>query len=233
MTGVQTCALPILLLAKEIWEQSRDFQRTLIYCGDSRLSDEKLNNLLKIILYYGTQNIAMDLYNVFGTKIIKIFYDVMEQAIEFDSNKLYDWTSVLLKDQKLLVKELEKVSSREQRKYLFLRLDLDSKDLLDGVDKHIWEEIYSDIFIGENSNDIKEQLAIKFFKIIFGSTNQFSGEFVQNVVGEVYQQLERNQLPFDYWMQIEYLLPSVEVRYSWDKCLRVRKALAQKGYKLY
>ncbi len=222
-----------LLLAKEIWAQSRDFQRTLIYCCDSRLSDEKLNNLLKIILYYGTQNIAMDLYNVFGAKVIKLFYDVMEQNIKLDNNKLYDWTGVLLKDQKLLVKELEKVSSREQRKYLFLQLDLDSKDLLDGTDKHIWEEIYSDIFKGENSNDIKEQLAIKFFKIIFGSTNQFSNEFVQNVVGEVYQQLERNQLPFDYWMQIEYLLPRVEVRYSWDKCLRVRKALEQKGYKLY
>ena len=157
----------------------------------------------------------------------------MEQNIKLDNNKLYDWTSVLLKDQKLLVKELEKVSSREQRKYLFLQLDLDSKDLLDGTDKHIWEEIYSDIFKGENSNDIREQLAIKFFKIIFGSTNQFCNEFVQNVVGEVYQQLERNQLPFDYWMQIEYLLPRVEVRYSWDKCLRVRKALEQKGYKLY
>lgn len=222
-----------LLLAKEIWGQSRDFQRTLIYCCDSHLSDEKLNNLLKIILYYGTQNIAMDLYNVFGAKVIKLFYDVMEQNIKLDNNKLYDWTSVLLKDQKLLVKELEKVSSREQRKYLFLQLDLDSKDLLDGTDKHIWEEIYSDIFKGENSNDIREQLAIKFFKIIFGSTNQFCNEFVQNVVGEVYQQLERNQLPFDYWMQIEYLLPRVEVRYSWDKCLRVRKALEQKGYKLY
>lgn len=222
-----------LLLAKEIWGQSRDFQRTLIYCCDSRLSDEKLNNLLKIILYYGTQNIAMDLYNVFGAKVIKLFYDVMEQNIKLDNNILYDWTSVLLKDQKLLVKELEKVSSREQRKYLFLQLDLDSKDLLDGTDKHIWEEIYSDIFKGENSNDIREQLAIKFFKIIFGSTNQFCNEFVQNVVGEVYQQLERNQLPFDYWMQIEYLLPRVEVRYSWDKCLRVRKALEQKGYKLY
>ena len=222
-----------LLLAKEIWGQSRDFQRTLIYCCDSRLSDEKINNLLKIILYYGTQNIAMDLYNVFGAKVIKLFYDVMEQNIKLDNNKLYDWTSVLLKDQKLLVKELEKVSSREQRKYLFLQLDLDSKDLLDGTDKHIWEEIYSDIFKGENSNDIREQLAIKFFKIIFGSTNQFCNEFVQNVVGEVYQQLERNQLPFDYWMQIEYLLPRVEVRYSWDKCLRVRKALEQKGYKLY
>lgn len=222
-----------LLLAKEIWGQSRDFQRTLIYCCDNRLSDEKLNNLLKIILYYGTQNIAMDLYNVFGEKVIKLFYDIMEQDIKLDNNKLHDWTSVLLKDQKLLVKELEKVSSREQRKYLFLQLDLDSKDLLDETDKHIWEKIYNGIFKGENNNEIKERLAIKFFKIIFGSTNQFSNEFVQDVVGEVYQQLENNQLPFDYWMQIEYLLPRVEVRYSWDKCLRVRKALEQKGYKLY
>ena len=222
-----------MLLAKEIWEQSRDFQRTLIYCCDSRLSDEKLSNLLKIIIYYGTQNIAMDLYNVFGTKVIRLFYYVMGQDIKLDNNKLHDWTYVLLKDQKLLVNELKKVSSREQRKYLFLQLDFNSNDLLDGVDGHIWEKIYCDIFEDETRNDIRGQLSIKFFKIIFGSSNHFSEEFVKNVVGEVYQQLEKNQLSFDDWMQIEYLLPSVDVQYSWDKCLRVRKALKQKGYKLY
>ena len=113
-----------MLLAKEIWEQSRDFQRTLIYCCDSRLSDEKLSNLLKIIIYYGTQNIAMDLYNVFGTKVIRLFYYVMGQDIKLDNNKLHDWTYVLLKDQKLLVKELKKVSSREQRKYFIFAVRL-------------------------------------------------------------------------------------------------------------
>ncbi len=93
--------------------------------------------------------------------------------------------------------------------------------------------IYGDIFKDENSKSIREHLAVKFFKIIFGSLNRFSDKFVQDVVGDVYQQLEKNELSFDYWMQIEYLLPSVEVRYSWDKCLRVRKALEQKGYNLY
>ena len=222
-----------LLLAKEIWGQSKDFQRMLIYCCDSRLPDEKLKKLLKLILYYGTQNVSMDLYNVFGIKVIKLFYYVMEQDINLDKNTLYDWTCVLLKDQKLLVKELKKVSSREQRKHLFLQLDLDSKDLLDETDRRIWEEIYSNIFKDESDNNIRGQLAIKFFKIIFGASTKFSDDFVRDVVGEVYKQLEKNQLPFEYWVQIEYLLPSVEVRYSWDKCLRVRRALEQKGYKLY
>ena len=222
-----------LLLAKEIWHQSKDFQRTLIHCCDSNLSDEKIKKLLKMILYYGTQNVSMDLYNVFGAKVIRLFYYVIEQDIKLDNSTLHDWTYVLLKNQKLLVKELKKFSSREQRIHLFLQMDVDSKDFLDGMDKNIWEEIYSDIFKEANDNKIREQLAIKFFKIIFGASNQFSDEFVRDVVGEVYQQLEKNQLPFEYWMQIEYLLPSVEVRYSWDKCLRVRKALEQKGYKLY
>ena len=175
----------------------------------------------------------MDLYNVFGAKVIRLFYYVIEQDIKLDNSTLHDWTYVLLKNQKLLVKELKKFSSREQRIHLFLQLDVDSKDFLDGMDKNIWEEIYSDIFKEANDNKIREQLAIKFFKVIFGASNQFSDDFVRDVVGEVYQQLEKNQLPFEYWMQIEYLLPSVEVRYSWDKCLRVRKALEQKGYKLY
>ena len=221
-----------LLLSKEIWGQPKDFQRKLIYCCDDQLSEEKLKELIKLILNYGTQNVSMDLYNVFGTKIVNIFYCVMKQEMELDSNKLHDWTSVLLKNQKVLVKELKCFSSKEHRKYLFLQLDLNSKDLLDGINSYIWEEIYSDLFRSESNNDIRERLAINFFKIIFGSSNHFSDDFVQDVVGEIYRQLEKNQLPFDYWMRIEYLLPNVEVRYSWDKCLRVRKALSQKGYKL-
>ena len=218
------------LLSKEIWEQSKDFQRALIYCCDSQLPDEKVKKLIKLILYNDVQNVSIDLYNVFGTKIIKLFYDIMGQNIKLNDNKLHDWTYVLLKDQKLLVRELKKISSKEQRKYLFLQLDLDSKDLLEEIDSQLWEEIYNDIFKGESNDDEREHLAIKFFKIIFGTSNRFSDDFVQNAVGEVYQKLE---LPFDYWMQIEYLLPSVEIRYSWDKCLRVRKALEQRGYKLY
>ena len=221
------------LLSKEIWEQSKDFQRALIYCCDSQLPDEKVKKLIKLILYNDVQNVSIDLYNVFGTKIIKLFYDIMGQNIKLNDNKLHDWTYVLLKDQKLLVRELKKISSKEQRKYLFLQLDLDSKDLLEEIDSQLWEEIYNDIFKGESNDDEREHLAIKFFKIIFGTSNRFSDDFVQNAVGEVYQKLENNQLPFDYWMQIEYLLPSVEIRYSWDKCLRVRKALEQRGYKLY
>lgn len=222
-----------LMLSKEIWGQPKDFQRTLIYCCDRRLLEDKLEKLLKIILYYGTQNVSMDLYKVFDKKVVELFYCVIEQDIKLDDNKLHDWAYVLLKNQKLLVKELKKIPSKEQRKYLFLQLDLDSKELIDGMDIHIWEEIYSDIFKDENRKDIREQLAVKFFKIIFGSVNKFSDEFVHDVVREVYQRLEKNQLSFDYWMQIEYLLPSVEVRYSWDKCLRVRKALDQRGYNLY
>ena len=59
------------------------------------------------------------------------------------------------------------------------------------MDGHIWEKIYCDIFEDETRNDIRGQLSIKFFKIIFGSSNHFSEEFVKNVVGEVYQQLEK------------------------------------------
>lgn len=220
-----------LMLSKEIWKQTKNFQRTLIYSCDRKISDEVLKKLVKLTLCHGTQNISMDLYTVFGEKIIKAFYYVIEQGINLDDDKLYDWVNVLLKDQKLLVNELNKVLKKEQRKYLFLQLDFDSKGLLDEVDGNIWEDIYKDIFKTENNQTAKDQLAIKLFKIFINSKDVFSDAFVQDVVGEVYTQLEKNQLPFEDWMQIEYLLPKVDVQYSWDKCLRVRNALEQKGLK--
>ena len=221
-----------LILSKEIWGQPKDFQRALLYCCDKQLPENELKQLLKIILYYGTQNISIDLYNIFGTKVIETFYDIIEPNISLDDKKLYDWAFVLLKNQELLIRELNKLPSKAQRRYLFLRLNLDSKDLLDGIDRYTWEAVYKDIYKCESDKNIREELAVSFLKIIFGSVNRFSDVFVQDVVGEVYSKLEKNELSFDYWMQIEYLLPSVEARYSWDKCLRVRKALKQRGYNL-
>lgn len=222
-----------LMLSKEIWVQPKDFQRALLYCCNRQMPENEMKQLIKLILNYDTQNISMDLYNVFGAKVIEIFYDIMAQNIIFDDKKLHDWASVLLKNQKFLITELKKLPSKAQRRYLFMQLDFDSKELLDNIDRYIWESVYEDIYTSEGDKNIREELAVKFFKIIFGSTNRFSDKFVNDVVREVYQKLEKNELSFDYWMQIEYLLPSVEARYSWDKCLRVRKALKQRGYDLY
>lgn len=222
-----------LLLSKYIWKQPKDFQRALIYACDGKVSDSVLRKILTLIIKYDSEDISMDMYNVFGDKVIEQFYKTMDSNFEISDEKIDLWAKILLKRQCVLLHNLKKIPSKKQRLNLFLNINIKEEGILNVIDKYIWEEIYNDIFVGEDSIKLKIQLALKFFIVIFSSDKKFSDDFVYNTVTVVYHELENNTLPFDDWRQIEYLLPEVEACYSWDKCLRVRKAMEQKQYRLY
>lgn len=219
-----------MLLSKAIWKQPKDFQRALIYSCDKNISDDLLNKLLAMIVCYDSENISEDLYDVFGERIIKSYYTVIEGKTDLDEKKSEEWFNVLLKNQVLLINNVMKIPYKNHRLYLFLHLNMNTKNSLRAIDKQVWDCIYADLFLKERNEEMRVKLALKFFPIIFEADNRFSDDFVQNIVGTVYRELKNNTLSFDQWKQIEYLLPEVELCYSWDKCLRVRKALEEKEY---
>lgn len=220
-----------LLLSKYIWEKPKDFQRALIYACDGKVPDAILRKLLLLIIQYDSEDISMDMYNVFGDRVIEQFYKTMDKFFEIDDEKIGSWMKILLKRQSLLLNNLKAIPSKSQRLSLFLNINMHTENILYSIDKYIWENIYKDIFVGEVNKKLKVQLALKFFIVIFSSDARFSYEFVQDIVTVVYRELENNTLSFDDWRQIEYLLPEVEPCYSWDKCMRVRKAMEQKKYR--
>ena len=164
-------------------------------------------------------------------RVIEQFYKIINDE-EFESGyiELNIWGKMLMKQQQLLINNIKKIHSRQERIRLFLDIDLNSENMLMQTDKFMWEELYRDFFAGELDKNLKIQLALKFFLVIFSRDVKFSDEFVFEIVGILYQELKKSELSFDDWRQIEYLLPEVEYFYLWDKCLRVRKAVEQKGY---
>lgn len=219
-----------LILSEYIWKQPKDFQRTLIHSCSKQLSAEILRELLTLVIQYDLEDIVPDLYHVFGSKILEQLYDALDGGMELGEEEFGIWIPVLLEEPQLLVNNIKKIPSKKQRLELFLHMDLNSENILNMANRYIWEEIYRDVYMGECDEEIKTQLAVKFLMIIFPSNEKYSDKFVSDIVSMVYQKLKKNTLPKDVWWRIEYLFPEVEDCYSWDKCLRVRRAMEQKGY---
>ena len=55
---------------------------------------------------------------------------------------------------------------------------------------------------------------------------------IRDVVGTVYQEVKNNIMNSDTWSRFQQILPQVEDYQAWDRCLRIRKALEQKGYQV-
>ena len=72
-----------------------------------------------------------------------------------------------------------------------------------------------------------KELAVQFLPVTL-KTNYLDDELKQ-IMSPVYEMLKNNTIDFEQWNKIQVLLPEVEAYQSWDRCLRVRIALKNKG----
>lgn len=222
---------PNLLLCPDIWRQPRDFQQEMIYAVNQVLSPDQLTNLLITILQVDTENIAEDLYRRFGTQILPALYHALRSADLLPEGQLDIWLPILLKDQSILLGEILNLpGSVKWRQGLFLKLDINAGGLAQSVKKDTWLKLYCEFFtIGLPHKD-RIDTAIQFFPAIFCTDYHFEDEFIQNVVGPVYQEVKADMIDFDTWNRFQCILPQVEDYQAWDRCLRIRRALEEKEY---
>ncbi len=55
-------------------------------------------------------------------------------------------------------------------------------------------------------------------------------QIIQDIVGTVYREAKADTLSYDAWNRFQHILPQVEDCHAWDRCLRIREALVEKGY---
>lgn len=218
-----------LLLCKDLWYQSRDFQRAVLYAGDRKLQPGLKESVLATIVKYGTENIANDIYEFYGDDIFPIIYGLMEKGAKIEEKKFQNWIPILLQNQKVVFAYINVIPFRQYRLDLFLNVDLTKIDVND-INKEIWEKIYVDFIELEQNEDIRTKCILQLISVIFGSSYQFSDLMVKAVVGPIYQKAKGNDLDFDTWNRFQNFLPEVEDCFAWDKCLRIRRGLLRKGY---
>lgn len=219
-----------LLFCPDLWQQPKDFQQEIICAIDPDLESERLKNLLVIVLRVDVENIAEDLYRVFGERLLPVLYGAFNVVRSPNRERLAYWTPILLRNQKMLIEGLWSLPDLEWRQDLFLKLDVSNDGLLQHVKKNVWLRLYREFFTMGSSLNGKVDVAIQFFPVVFCTNYHFEDEFIRDVVGTVYREVKANKMSSDTWSRFQYILPQVEDYQAWDRCLRIRRALEEKGY---
>lgn len=221
---------PSLLLCPDIWKQPKRFQQEMLGAINQDLNSKELRELLTIILQVDTENIAEDLYRFWGQRLLPVLYDVLRAADFPMKSRLYDWTPIVLKNQYLLLKELLNLPSPKWRRELFLKLDMHAAGLARSVSADVWQRLYREFFAMELSPKERIDVAIQFFPVVFCTDYHFGDDFIRDIVKTVYQAAKADTLSYAAWNRYQHILPQVEDNQSWDRCLRIRKAMEEKGY---
>lgn len=211
-----------LILAKDIWKESKKFQQTILSASNRMISDEILGQLIYVILKYDKETISDSLYTIYGAKMIPHVYcslkkDNIDRIIDVEQ-----WKSVLLMDQKRLLKNILCFQEKKTIKNLFI--EIDTYQNLYAIDKETWKKLYKSI-----ETDINQDVALaaQFLPVILKT--DYLDEVLKEIIIPIYRALENNSMDFEQWNKIQFLLPEVEAYQSWDRCLRVRLALNKKG----
>ncbi len=221
---------PSLLLCPDIWKQPKTFQQEMLSAINQNLNPEQLEKLLTLILQVDAENIAEDLYRFWGRNLLPALYKALHFANPLAKTRLDYWTPILLKNQHLLFKEILNLPNAEWRRELFLKLDIRTVGLTQRMGEGTWQRLYHEFFIIELP--VKEQIdiAIQFLPVVFCTDYHFGDDFIRDIVGTVYQEAKADTLSYDAWNRFQHILPQVEDYQAWDRCLRIRKALVEKGY---
>ena len=219
-----------LLLCPDIWKQPKNFQQEMLSAINQDLNPEQLEKLLTLILQVDAENIAEDLYRVWGRKLLPALYKSLHFADSLSKMQLDDWTPILLKNQHLLFKEILNLPNAEWRRELFLKLDIRAVGLTQRVGEGTWQRLYYEFFIIDLPLKERIDIAIQFLPVVFCTDYHFGDNFIRDIVGTVYQEAKADTLSYDAWNRFQHILPQVEDKQAWDRCLRIRKALLEKGY---
>lgn len=132
-----------------------------------------------------------------------------------------DWitTSDVLREINDLFEKNEKIDV-----LFFDREDIIGDQNLYALDRENWRKLYKKI---KEHGDLSKELAVQFLPVTL-KTNYLDDELKQ-IISPVYEMLKNNTIDFEQWNKIQVLLPEVEAYQSWDRCLRVRIALKNKG----
>ena len=104
------------------------------------------------------------------------------------------------------------------------KIDTYQDQNLYALDRENWRRLYKKI---KEHGDLSKELAVQFLPVAL-KTNYLDDELKQ-IISPVYEMLKNNTIDFEQWNKIQVLLPEVEAYQSWDRCLRVRIALKNKG----
>ena len=232
--NVQICMVavrvnPKLLLCRDLWRQSADIQRTLLYLTAKELAGGDRKTLLHIIWNEGTEDVLHDLYLLWGQDMLSYLDSIVGKTEKVDKKWYAGCTAIYKKNQKHLASLLKRHKDEQFKRKLFDVLDTTDKIVLEKIEANEWIAFYQD-YARAKITDHDISACIKFVPVVFGTKYDLPKDMVGEVILPIYERAKDNRLSFEEWKTMEPFLPGVEVWQEWDRCLRIRLGLERQGY---
>ncbi len=218
-----------LIMSQDIWNLPRNFQCDVINVLDSSISYDEWLRILELILKEGKEDISDAVYNKAQEKLVPALLTLFQKQTEVQHiEQIYIWDRYLLRDQVNLTGKLLQIAQTDIRKHLLLKIDTYNNAIKNSISADDWVKLIKSCTFKSVSE--KQDMAIKLLPLILESNEIYPDDIVAFSFLVVHDALAESRVPYEEWNLFEKLLPVVDLCYSWDKCLRLRKAFENRGY---
>lgn len=216
-----------LIMSKDIWSCSRDYQCDVLNVLDEAIAYNNWLRILSLILEESKEDISEVVYNKAKDKLVPLLLTLFQRKtrVLYDEQLLF-WDKYLLVDQINLAKNLLQIVNEGLRKHLLLSINTYDREVRRALSSEEWTEL----FLSCDFKREKQDIAIKMLPLVLDQELLFSIEIVAFVFGTIHQALAELCISYEDWSMFEAELPTVDLCYAWDKCLRLRRAFENKGY---
>lgn len=222
---------PGLSCNRKIWCSSRKIQLSVINslktstCIKSVEFSRKLTNT---IFETSAENISEELYETFGSKIVKFFLEWAE--MNNSSNRIEHWVNLCKYDVKCFIDFLPHNKNETIDKSVILLIDPYSNLII-----NISSDFHIDFFrkYVENCTDNKYRMNYAQFilPVILKSEKMYPLDIAFFAFDSVYLSLSKGCFENDEWRKLSQLLPEIGWNNNWDKCKRLKNAAKKLGYR--
>ena len=218
-----------LIMSQDIWRLPRDYQCDVINVLDSEISYDEWLKILALILTESETDISEVVYNKAQEKLVPALLELFQkQTVVQHVEQAYIWDRYLLVDQVKLTCNLLHITQTDLRKHLLLKIDTYDSAIRNAISTSDWVKLFKSCTAESVSE--KQDMAIKILPLILESNETYPDDIVSFSFLIIHKSLAESRVPYEDWSRFENLLPAVDLCYSWDKCLRLRKAFENRGY---
>ncbi|PKM75314.1 MAG: hypothetical protein CVU92_01960 [Firmicutes bacterium HGW-Firmicutes-17] len=222
---------PELSCNRKIWCSSRKIQLSVINSLKSSTcikSVEFSKKLTNTIFETSTENISEELYETFGSKIVKFFLDWTET--NYSTNRIKHWIGLCQYDIECFIDFLPHNKNETIDKSVILLIDPYSNLIMNiSSDFHI--DFFRKYVVNCTDNKYRMNYAQFILPVILKSKKMYPLDIAFFAFDSVYLSLSKGCFDNDEWRKLSQLLPEIGWNNNWDKCKRLKNAAKKLGYR--
>ncbi len=190
-----------------------------------------MQQVIRKILESSSEVLSDQVYDAFGKVSIDIFLDWSRKTTAQQEWKIKSWMKICMNSPEVCIKWISSIEAIDISLLVSIASVLDPySETVRKYGINPWYRVFKRLDQKELESYSQLVLAQFFLPLILMSDETVADDFVKFSFYPIHDELAKDQFDYGQWIKLKTLLPSVSWYNNWDKCKRLRKAIAKKGY---